>query len=74
MRVWADELDGGYGAEVVELPGIVSQGETEQEALDNVVEAISEVVASIIIDEKAAARVPEIEGGHRHPVRIAVSA
>ena len=34
----ADE--GGYWAEVIELPGCVSQGETKQELLHNIIEAI----------------------------------
>lgn len=34
----ADE--GGYRAEVVELPGCVSQGETKEELLHNIIEAI----------------------------------
>ncbi len=32
--------EGGYWAEVEELPGCVSQGETRQELLDNIKEAI----------------------------------
>ena len=34
----ADE--GGYWAEVIELPGCVSQGETKEELLHNIIEAI----------------------------------
>ena len=32
--------EGGWWAEVVELPGCVSQGETKQELLSNIMEAI----------------------------------
>ena len=32
--------EGGFWAEVLELPGCASQGETEQELYDNIVEAI----------------------------------
>lgn len=39
-----DELDGGYIATVMELPGCMSQGETEIEALKNIVDAIEGVL------------------------------
>jgi predicted RNase H-like HicB family nuclease len=39
-----DELDGGYVAECLNLPGCVSQGETEDEALENLADAIIEVL------------------------------
>ncbi|MBI4337544.1 MAG: type II toxin-antitoxin system HicB family antitoxin [Chloroflexi bacterium] len=32
--------EGGYWAEVLELPGCVSQGETEEELYHNIIEAI----------------------------------
>ena len=32
--------EGGFWGEVLELPGCVSQGETEQELYDNIIEAI----------------------------------
>ena len=40
-----DELDGGWVAECSELPGTMSQGETEREALDNLTDAISGVLS-----------------------------
>lgn len=46
VRVEADELDGGFIAEVIELPGCVSQGETEREALENLVDAIGSVLTT----------------------------
>jgi predicted RNase H-like HicB family nuclease len=78
-RVWHDDIDGGYGVEVVELPGVVSQGETEQEALSNVVDAINEVFEAVLHDRikndpQAAASNHVSTTGHRHRVRIAVSA
>ena len=39
IRLTADELDGGWVAEVVELPGCASEGETVEEALRNIAEA-----------------------------------
>ena len=42
--VWAAE-EGGYWAEVAELPGCVSQGETQAELADNINEAIEAYLA-----------------------------
>jgi predicted RNase H-like HicB family nuclease len=39
-----DEVDGGFIAECVELPGAMSQGETREEALRNIVSAVSDVL------------------------------
>lgn len=39
-----DPLDGGFVAECPELPGCVSQGDTEAEALENILDAMSEVL------------------------------
>lgn len=41
-----DDLDGGWVAECVDLPGCVSQGETIDEALANIADAIVGVVAA----------------------------
>ena len=35
-----EELEGGYSAQCVELPGAISQGETRKETLTNIREAI----------------------------------
>ena len=40
MRVEPDDLDGGFIAECVDLPGCMAQGETEAEALDNLADAL----------------------------------
>ena len=40
ISIRADELDGGFVACVEELPGCVSEGETHDEALDNVLDAL----------------------------------
>lgn len=39
-----DEVDGGWIAECVDLPGCMSQGETEEEALANLADAIGGVL------------------------------
>ena len=40
VYVTPDEIDGGYIAECPDIPGCMSQGETEEEALENIQEAI----------------------------------
>lgn len=42
--------EGGYWAEVVELPGCMSQGESEEELLANIADAIAAVIDSYIED------------------------
>ncbi|MEA2552611.1 MAG: hypothetical protein QOJ65_787 [Fimbriimonadaceae bacterium] len=41
------EQEGGYSVLVPGLPGCVSQGETREEALQNITEAISEYLLSV---------------------------
>ena len=45
MRVQPDTLDGGWVAECLELPGCFSQGETREEALSNISDAIAGVIS-----------------------------
>lgn len=40
-----DELDGGWIAECTDLPGVVSEGETQHEAVQNLFDAIAEALA-----------------------------
>jgi len=60
--------DGWVVAEVPALPGCVSQGKDEKEALDNVKEAITAWLWAE--DQKAVSRLPQQPG--RPPVLIAV--
>lgn len=39
-----DRLDGGYIAEVPEIPGCLSQGDTTDEAFENILEAVAEIL------------------------------
>jgi predicted RNase H-like HicB family nuclease len=39
------EEEGGYSAHALRLPGVVSQGESEQEALENIVDAFRAAVS-----------------------------
>lgn len=46
IEVMEDELDGGYIVQCVNLPGCMSQGETVEEAFNNIGEAIGGVMAA----------------------------
>jgi predicted RNase H-like HicB family nuclease len=46
LSVTPDEIDGGFVAECLDLPGAVAQGETKSEALENLVDAVQGVVAA----------------------------
>jgi predicted RNase H-like HicB family nuclease len=45
VRVGPDTLDGGWVAECPELPGCFSQGESREEALSNLSDAIAGVIS-----------------------------
>ncbi len=44
------EAEGGFSVHALRLPGVVSQGETVEEALANIAEAFSAIVASYLDD------------------------
>jgi predicted RNase H-like HicB family nuclease len=44
------EIDGGYIAECLELPGCMSQGDTEDEAKENIVDAIESCISVLVED------------------------
>jgi predicted RNase H-like HicB family nuclease len=44
FTIAGDKLDGGFVASCKELPGCFSQGETPQEAFDNLVDAVAAVL------------------------------
>ena len=45
-----DDLDGGFIAECTELPGCMSQGETEEEAVANLADAVADYISVVIED------------------------
>ena len=47
-RVVLDKTDEGYSVHCPGLPGCWSQGQTEQEALDNIRDAIAEYLAAVV--------------------------
>lgn len=71
VRLEPDELDGGWIAECVDLPGCISEGETEAEALANISDAIGEVIA--VRMEQQLPDVVRAESDSRSPRDLAVS-
>lgn len=51
VRLFPDELDGGWVAECLELPGCMSEGATEDEALRNLVDAASDIISLRMRDQ-----------------------
>ena len=47
-----DEVDGGFVAEAPHVPGALAQGETEQEAVENLGDAVS-AIAQAQMDEQS---------------------
>lgn len=62
--VLVPDLDGGYVAQIAELPGAISQGDTVEEALANVREA-----AEAYLED---ATPEEIQALDAHPVTAAI--
>jgi predicted RNase H-like HicB family nuclease len=46
VSVEPDELDGGFIAECIDVPGAMAQGETEEEALRSLIDAVQAVIAA----------------------------
>ncbi len=44
--VESDAIDGGFVAETPDIPGALAQGETEEEAVENLIDAIHGIVAA----------------------------
>ena len=54
------EEEGGYSAQCLELPGAISQGETKDETLRNIKEAIEAVLEVLSQEIKGLGEVAEI--------------
>lgn len=59
-KVVLEESDEGFAASVPNLPGCHSQGATEQEAMENIADAIREYLAAVH-DRLRCANVREVE-------------
>jgi predicted RNase H-like HicB family nuclease len=67
-----DEVDGGWIAECVDLPGCMSQGETEEEALENLSDAIGGVLATKVQAQllKDVQREHPAQNRHTHAISV----
>jgi predicted RNase H-like HicB family nuclease len=67
IKIEADELDGGFVAECIEFPGALAQGETEREALENVIDVIASVLELRLRDNLGtdSPKNTVIQGAHR---------
>ncbi|MBK5190743.1 MAG: type II toxin-antitoxin system HicB family antitoxin [Methanosarcinales archaeon] len=54
------EEEGGYSAQCLELPGAISQGETKEEALRNIKEAIEAVLEVLNQEVRGLREIAEI--------------
>jgi predicted RNase H-like HicB family nuclease len=79
VEIEGDELDGGYVAQCLDLPGCISQGETEQEAVENLVEAIIGVLEARMQRHlkkrplHSSAETRTLSYPHRHTLEIPVT-
>jgi len=62
INVEPDQIDGGFIAETPDVPGAMAQGETEQEAVENLGDAIAAIVQAKM-DEQF--RATDADGGAR---------
>lgn len=70
VRVREDSLDGGWVAECPELPGCFSQGETKEEALYNLTDAVAGIV-SLRMEQQLSATSPDSDGAEELKVAVA---
>ena len=71
IEVMDDELDGGYVVQCLNLPGCMSQGETVEEAFDNIGEAIGGVLAARF-ERNLRQQEAQIKAGTPHPRELTV--
>lgn len=69
VRVRPDTLDGGWVAECPELPGCFSQGNTREEALSNLSDAVAGVI-SLRMEQQLTATV---DSGDSEELKVAVA-
>ena len=54
------EDEGGYSAQCLEVPGAISQGETKEETIDNIKEAIELVIETLKDESKERGKKAEL--------------
>jgi predicted RNase H-like HicB family nuclease len=72
VRVWEDHIDGGWVADCPDLPGCFSQGETREEALYNLSDAVAGIV-SLRMEQQLSATPPESQDDGAEVFRVAVA-
>jgi predicted RNase H-like HicB family nuclease len=70
VEIREDEIDGGFVATCIDLPGCGSQGDTVDEAVENIIEAISGVLETQMHRE-VRAELPHATPRPGHPQRLA---
>lgn len=70
IRVREDALDGGWVAECLDLPGCLSQGDTREEALDNLSDAIGGII-SLRMEQQLAATPSDSDDAEVFKVAVA---
>jgi predicted RNase H-like HicB family nuclease len=70
VRVREDPLDGGWVAECLDLPGSFSQGETKEEALYNLSDAVAGII-SLRMEQQFS--VTPAEPGGEQELKVAVA-
>ena len=55
-----EEEEGGYSAQCLELPGAISQGESQEEAIENIKVAIELVLETLDLETKRLSKINEI--------------
>jgi predicted RNase H-like HicB family nuclease len=70
VRVKEDDLDGGWVAECPELPGCFAQGETRDEALYNLSDAVAGIV-SLRMEQQLPDTAPDSDGVEVFKVAVA---
>jgi predicted RNase H-like HicB family nuclease len=68
IRVKEDPLDGGWVAECLDLPGCFSQGDTRDEALRNLSDAVASII-SLRMEQQLSA----VSGSDSEELEVAVA-
>jgi predicted RNase H-like HicB family nuclease len=72
IQVASDPDDGGFVSQIVGHPGIMSQGESEREAVENAIDAFLCVASATLDVDIAHGRATD--AGHVHTHRVTVPA
>jgi len=65
-----DELDGGWIGYINDMPGVASEGETPEEAVENVVDALREVLIARLADVEETVQSREFKRSGQYEFRL----